>query len=133
MFGLFNLVAAEDVSPAVDSQRAAQVFAGMEMVSCEGNFGFDRWQNGHMDEPFWGRFEYDVVAKMITRLSVRDAVIIGPDDKPRKGFPRNEIGETRNFWVFLDCFDGENRVAHGNFQKGLLLPEDVIVIQLEVF
>ena len=114
-----------------NAERIAQVFGGILVDHFDGQFNFQR---SPMNDWINGIFEMKKVGDvyMVTYLEVMGQVIIKRGDKPIGGLPTNQVGETRNFNLWLSGLDAHGQfVSSGSFFTDLLNSGDPIVVQLE--
>jgi hypothetical protein len=117
----------------LDSERAAQVFAGLEVQYYEGGFYFYRTAK---EENRWVNATFKMSPEtQITYLVIDGTIIVDvtTGDEPLNGIPQNVVGETRYFNLWLNGYENGSPVVHGNFYTELLLPGDPIVVELQPY
>lgn len=124
VFSFVSPVLADEV---VNSVRAAQVVAGLKIVSYEGGTNYQRGAN----TGDWVNTSYKMALNGdITYFESNGEVLVSETDPPWKGgLPSNAIKETRGFSLWISALDSQGQsVAFGNFQKDLLLPGEPIEV-----
>jgi hypothetical protein len=119
-----------------DALRAAQVFAGMNINSCDGTLGFSRVED---DISTW--ISGDITLQKeddrysVTYLAINDVVIVdvSQGDEPLYGIPQNAVGIARDYNVNIWCYEtgSNNQVAYGYFYTPILEVGEPIIITLE--
>ena len=118
----------------IDAERAASAFVSQAAISYKGGSYLEQTMpNGSFT---WVSSRFTFVDGKITQMTISSAstpngveITIPEGDLP--GFPRNFVGENRNFSIWLEGYTESGVFAsYGSYSKQLFLDNDNIVIQL---
>lgn len=117
-----------------DSERAAQIYGGLNIERYDGGFGFNRYdQFGRYIEFVSASYQMNK-QKQFTYLEIGGITIVDVQngDDPLFQIPANANGEARDFFFYVYGYDqnGQSKV-YGNFQKSLWLGNEPIVVTLK--
>jgi hypothetical protein len=119
------------VGGAVDPERVADGFAGIDVSQYEGQFGFTRVLADGSARQVGGDFTL-LLDGTIPRLVIDGVQVVDWDDEPLGGLPVNKLGSATNYWLQLNGWDWNtgSYATYGWFSDELLLPDDTIVVIL---